>query len=180
MSDFEIFSGSIRAVFLLFIAISANFLGNTLNCGMQFDLVTTPILRNIFLYIIIVFTIDFTSKNSMSVGEILSKSLIIYIFYIMLSKQDYVSMYIIIILLIATYLCYLQTNYLKQNNTDIDIDIDTKFYDDLTSFLIVGIGLITLIGFIMYFNKQYNEHNADFDISKFIFGTNQCDKLKTL
>jgi len=47
----EIFTGSIRAVFLLFIAISANFLGNTLNCGLQFDLTTTPLLRNLFIYI---------------------------------------------------------------------------------------------------------------------------------
>lgn len=174
MTDLYKLSESIRAVFLLFIAISANFLGNTLNCGLQFDLTTTPILRNLFLYILIVFTIDFTSKKSMSVQEILSKSLIIYIFYIMLSKQDYITMYIVIILLISTYLCYLQSSYLKEN------DKDTIFFDELSSFLIYGIGIITIIGFLMYFSRQYNEHETDFDIIKFIFGTNQCDKLKTL
>lgn len=172
MLDYENFSDSIRAVFLLFIAICANFLGNTLNCGLQFDLTTTPILRNLFLYILIVFTIDFTSKDSMSVGEIMTKSLIIYIFYIMLSKQDYLTMYIVICLLIASYLCYIQTNYLKANGKE------NKFFNDLTSFLIFGIGIVTLIGFIMYFNKQYNDHKDNFDITKFIFGTNQCDKLK--
>jgi len=174
MFNYENLSGSIRAVFLLFIAISTNFLGNTLNCGIQYDLSTTPILRNLFLYIIIVFTIDFTSKNAMDIEEILTKSLIIYIFYIMLSKQDYITMYIVIILLIATYLCYLQTNYLKTNGKD------TKFLDNLSSFLIFGIGSVTIIGFIMYFNKQYNDHKKDFDLVKFVFGTNKCDKLKDL
>jgi hypothetical protein len=174
MLDYNNFSDSIRSVFLLFIAISANFLGNTLNCGIQFDLTTTPLLRNIFLYILIVFTTDFASKKSMSVGEILSKSLIIYIFYIMLSKQDYITIYIIIILLIATYLCYLQTNYLKDNNKNYN------FYDELTSFLIYGIGIVTVIGFLMYFSRQYNDNKDDFDMTKFIFGTNKCDKLKTL
>jgi hypothetical protein len=174
MIDYPKFTDSIRAVFLLFIAISANFLGNTLNCSLQFDLTTTPILRNLFLYILIVFTIDFTSKDSMSVGEIMSKSIIIYIFYIMLSKQDYMTMYIVVILLIASYLCYIQTNYLKENGKE------SKFLDDLTSFLIFGIGVVTLIGFIMYFNRQYNDHRDNFDITKFIFGTNQCDKLKTI
>lgn len=174
MFNYENFSGSIRAVFLLFIAISANFLGNTLNCGLQFDLTTTPLLRNLFLYILIVFTIDFTSKSAMNVEEIITRSLIIYIFYIMLSKQDYMTMYIVIILLIATYLCYLQTNYLKENSQE------TKFFDDLSSLLMFGIGAVTVIGFIMYFNRQYKEHKDDFDMMKFIFGTNQCDKLKTL
>lgn len=174
MFNYENFSGSIRAVFLLFIAISANFLGNTLNCGLQFDLTTSPLLRYLFLYILIVFTIDFTSKSAMNVEEIITRSLIIYIFYIMLSKQDYITMYIVIILLIASYLCYLQTNYLKENSQE------TKFFDDLSSLSMFGIGAVTVIGFIMYFNRQYNEHKDDFDIMKFIFGTNQCDKLKTL
>lgn len=174
MFDYDKFTESIRAVFLLFIAICANFLGNTLNCGLQFDLTTTPLLRNLFLYILIVFTIDFTSKDSMSVEEIMSKSLIIYIFYIMLSKQDYITLYIIITLLISTYLCYLQTNYLKENGKD------TKFFDELSSFIVFGIGVITIIGFLMYFSRQYNEHKNDFDIMKFIFGTNQCDKFKSL
>lgn len=171
---FDNLNDNIRAVFLLFIAISANFLGNTLNCGLQYNLTTTPYLRNLFLYILIVFTIDFTSKDSMSVGEILTKSLIIYIFYLMLSKQDYTTLWIIIILLIATYLTYIQTNHLKQNTEDV------KFYDNLSSLLMVGIAVVTLVGFLMYFNRQLNEHKDNFDYLKFIFGTNQCDKLKTL
>ncbi len=113
---FDNFSESIRAVFLLFIAISASYLENTINCNLQYNLITTPYLRHLFLYILIVFTIDFTSKSSMSVGEILSRSLIIYIFYILISKQNYITMYVVIILLIAIYLVYLKTNYLKENN----------------------------------------------------------------
>mgnify|MGYP001027577857 CR=1 FL=1 len=174
MFYYDKFTENVRAVFLLFIAIGANFLGNTFNCSLQFDLTTTPLLRNLFLYILIAFTIDFTSKDSMSVEEIMTKSLIIYIFYIMLSKQDYVTIYIVIILLISTYLCYLQTNYLKENGKD------TKFFDELSSLLVFGIGSVTIIGFLMYFSRQYNDHKNDFDMMKFLFGTNQCDKLKSL
>ncbi len=168
---FDNFSESIRAVFLLFIAISASYLENTINCNLQYNLITTPYLRHLFLYILIVFTIDFTSKSSMSVGEILSRSLIIYIFYILLSKQNYITMYVVIILLIAIYLVYLQTNYLKENNEN------TQFYDNLTSFLIFGVGAVTLVGFTLYFNKQYEDHKENFDMLKFIFGTNKCDNL---
>ena len=169
---FEEISNSIKAVFLLFIAISANFLGNTLSCNLQYNLTTIPYLRHIFLFLIIIFTIDFTSRSSISVEEILTRSLIIYIFFIMLNRQNYMTMYIVIIMLIVTYLIYLQTNNLKKNNKD------TIYYDNLSSFLIYGISFVTLIGFILYFNKQYNEHYNDFDILKFIFGTNICNNLK--
>jgi len=169
----EDISGIIRAVFLLIIAISANFLGNTLCCNLQYNFISNPYLRHFFLYLIIVFTIDFTSKNSKSITEVLTKSLIIYIFYIMLSKQDYITIYIVIIMLIAIYLIYIQTNYLKNNN------LDTTYYDNLTSNLTYGIIIISSIGFILYFNKQYNENYDDFDILKFIFGTNVCKKLIT-
>ncbi len=170
----ENFSDNVRAVFLLFIAISANFLGNTLNCGLQYDLTTTPILRQIFLYMLIIFTIDFTSKDSMSVSEILTKSLIIYIFYIMLSKQDYTTMCIVVILLISTYLCYIQTNY------NIENGLDTTSLNNLTSFLMYTIGIVTIFGFLMYFNRQYSDHKDNFNYLTFFTGTNQCDKLKNL
>jgi len=169
---FDDINSIIRAVFLLFIAISANFLGNTLSCNLQYNFISNPYLRHFFLYLIIVFTIDFTSKSSKSIIEILTKSLIIYIFYVILSKQNYITLYIVIIMLIAIYFIYIQTNYLKINN------LDTIYYDNLTSNLIYGVGIISSIGFILYFNKQYNDHYDDFDILKFIFGTNVCKKLK--
>jgi len=92
----------------------------------------------------------------------------------MLSKQDYLTMYIVVILLIASYLCYIQTNYLKEKGAN------TKFFNDLSSFLLFDIGAVTIIGFIIYFNRQSHVHRDNFDITKFIFRTNQCDKLKTL
>ena len=168
------FVPQIRAVFLLFIAISANFLGNTLSCSVQYNLTSNPYLRHLFLYLIIIFTIDFTSKDNMDPISIMEKTFVIYLFYVLLSKQSYTTIVIIIILLIATYLAYIQSTHLKQNNTG------TEFYDNLLSFLVVAIGVVTVVGFIMYFNKQYAEHSDDFDYLKFIFGTNQCDKLKTL
>ena len=170
---FENLNDTIRGVFLLIIAVSANLLGNTLNCNLQLNLTNIPYLRHLFLYLIIIFTIDFTSKNSMSIVEILTKSLIIYIFYILLSKQNYITLYIIIILLIAVYLCYIQSNYL----INLDKNNEENIYNTVSEYLTYLIGIVAIIGFAVYFTQQYNDHYDDFDFLKFIFGTNKCDKL---
>ena len=172
MIDLTNLSHTIKGVFLLFIAITANFLGNSLNCRLQLDLTNSSILRNIFLYMIIIFTIDFTSKKKMDIKEILKNSLLIYMFYIMLSKQNYITMYSVIILLTVIYLIDIQIGYLKENKKD------TSKLEEIKSILLYGVITITVSGFIIYFLKQHKEHKSNFDFTKFIFGTNVCDKLK--
>ena len=78
--DTTIFTSEIRAVLLLFIIISGSFLENTLNCNIQKALVDIPMLRHLFLLLIIFFTIDFTSKNESEPFDTLKKSFVIYIF----------------------------------------------------------------------------------------------------
>ncbi len=164
-------TAEIKAVFLLFIAISANFLGNTLNCNLQKELSENPLLRHLFLYIIVYFTIDFTSKSDMSPEEVFYKSIMIYIFYIILTKQTFETFIILFLLLITVYYLYTKINYENSKK------IDTKQTEQTMDYIVYIIAIVSLIGFGLYFNKQYTEHYDNFDIIKFIFGTNKCDKL---
>ena len=165
---------SIRAVFLLFIILTANFFASSLNCGIQYNLTTSPLFRHIFIYLFIVFSIEFTSKDARNVQEILLKSFVIFVFYIMFNKQHRYTMYVILMLFIALYMIYLQTNYLKKHKKN------TKIYDDLTNKILLLITVITIIGFLMYVNKQQNDYKGKFDILRFIFGNNKCESLKKL
>ncbi len=165
------FSSEIKAVFLLIIAISANFLGNSLNCGLQKGLTDSIIIRHLFLYLMIFCTIDFTAKDNMEPLDIMKRSFIIYLFYILLSKQNIETLILIFILLISIYILYLKINYEeKQGN-------DTLIYADSIEFLSYTVALISIVGFGFYFNRQYNEHSDSFDIITFIFGKNKCDKM---
>lgn len=165
------YSTEIRAVFLLFIAISANFLGNTLNCNLQKTLIESPILRHFFLFLIIFFTIDFTSKSELEPLEIFKKSLLIYIFYILLTKQNFQFLSVIIVLLILIYLTNIQIN-VKKNKLE-----DTTDMEKTMKYLSYIIGLLAIVGFALYLKKQYKDHYKTFDILKFIFGTNKCQSL---
>jgi len=161
----------IRAVLLLFIAISANFLGSTLNCSLQKTLTDNPVIKHLFLYLIIVFTIDFTSKSDLSIEQVIFKSFIIYLFYILLTKQSMEYLTIIIILLITLYLVFIQMNYEKSKSKDI------SNYINILNYLTYGIGIVTVVGFGLYLNKQQQDHPDDFDITKFIFGNSKCAGL---
>jgi uncharacterized membrane protein YfcA len=102
------------------------------------------------------------------------KSFVIFVFYIMFNKQHRYTMYVILMLFIALYMIYLQTNYLKKHKKN------TKIYDDLTNKILLLITVITIIGFLMYVNKQQNDYKGKFDILRFIFGNNKCESLKKL
>ena len=161
----------IRAVLLLFIAISANFLGSTLNCGLQKILTDNNIIRHLFLYLIILFTIDFTSKSDLPLEEIIFKSFVIHLFYILLTKQSIWSLTIIMLLIISLYFIFIQMNYEKSTNNNVDN------YNTILTYLTYSIGIVTIIGFGLYFNKQYHDYKDNFDITKFVFGTNKCTNL---
>jgi hypothetical protein len=165
------YSTEIRAVFLLFIAISANFLGNTLNCNLQKTLIESSILRHFFLFLIIFFTIDFASKSELEPLEIFKKSLLIYIFYILLTKQNFQFLSVIIVLLILIYLTNIKIN-VKKNKLE-----DTTDMEKTMKYLCYITGLVSIVGFALYLKKQYKDHYKTFDILKFIFGTNKCQSL---
>mgnify|MGYP000698587581 CR=1 FL=1 len=38
--------------------------------------------------------------------------------------------------------------------------------------------LVIIVGFILYFRKQYSEHSSDFSFISFIFGKTQCQSMK--
>ena len=103
--------------------------------------------------------------------DIMKRNFIIYLFYILLSKQNAETLIIIFILLISIYILYLKVNFeVKQGNNALK-------YEESIEFLSYTVSLISIVGFGFYFNRQYNEHSDSFDIITFIFGKNKCDKM---
>ena len=90
----------------------------------------------------------------------------------MLTKQNFSTLIIILILLVTVYILYLKINYENK------IGSDTKYYQKTLDTLSFVIGGITIVGFGLYLNRQYTEHSDNFEISKFIFGTNKCDYIQ--
>lgn len=161
----------VKAVFLLFIILAAGLAANTLNCNVQYLIANNPLFSQLFILLGVIFTIDFTSKGDLSPEQILSRSLIIYVFYLLLTKQNFVTFSIIFILLLTIYYVNIKMNYDQKNGADVE------GYKQNLNMLLYATGITTVIGYILYFMKQREEHYEHFDVLKFIFGTNKCDKL---
>jgi len=126
-------------------------------------------------------------------------SVIIYICFVLTTKMTpffFLSFVFTIIIAFSIYLI-LKVNIVKSNikldiksniflnrQDIIDMSENNNNYDSITnvlylynSLIIVYIFMIFLvcIGFFKYYIKQRNSKGKDFDILKFLFGTNECD-----
>ena len=168
------FSSNIQALFLLFLGISANFLGNTLNCSIQKILTDNSIIRHLFILMIVYFTTNFTSKTVMTPLEILKNSLIIYILYIFLTKQTYEMFLLNILLIFVIYVLFIQIEYEKSKNNENNVNKINNIINNFEYILIVTL----IIGFVFYFKKQYNDHKKNFDVLTFLLGSKSCSSIK--
>jgi hypothetical protein len=167
------FTENVKALFLLYLAISSNFLSNTMNCSIHKKLINNMPLKHLFILCIIYFTIDFASKENYSSLEILKRTIYIYILYIVLSKQQYNFFILNFIIIFIIYVISIQKSHEnKQNNTH-----NINKYNNIIKILQIILIITLIIGFLLYFNKQFTDHRQNFNIFKFMFGTIQCNKL---
>lgn len=160
-----------NGVFLLIIGISANFLGNTINCSAQKILTNNVIIKHLLILAIIQFTLDFSVEKNIKTGIIDIKYLDrflytfgIYILFILLTKQTYNTFIINIILLLLIYISH---KLFKKNNKIKRIITYVEYLWILS--LVIGTGL--------YLRKQYNEYKNDFSLYKFFLGTHKCTNI---
>jgi hypothetical protein len=163
---------NIKALFLLYLAISSNFLSNTMNCSINKVLKENMFLKHIFLIALIYFTIDFTSKDLQSPFNSFKQSMYIYILFLLLSKQQFIFFIINFSLIFVIYIMSIQDQYNKQNNVQSDHNL-LDYIRHLKQILIITL----IIGYVIYFKQQYTDYKGNFNLIYYIFGTISCKKM---
>ena len=178
----------ITGVFLLFLAISGNFLAETLGCQTQKLLTNSVAAKQIMIFFIIFFTLDFSNLSIEKPSTKFFKTVFVYIFYLFFTKMNRIPTLIVFILLIATYVTnsykkYYKAKFEEKTTTNIELHktkLKHKKMSDtlllLESFLLGIIMIVILVGFIKYYIQQKNEHKKDFNLFKFIFGVIKCGR----
>ncbi len=178
----NIATDSIKGLLLLFLAILANFLGKTLNCKTQDFLNNSAIGRNIVVYFLIYFTINFTTLHMHPIKEFVL-AFFIYVLYVLLMKQ---TQYFFLINLFIIFIIFVNAQIKdfhkidKEKTTSLplkeSIEKDIQNADKRNKTLLTILPITLIIGFILYFIKQSNEQK-DFNILTFLFGSNQCESI---
>lgn len=167
----------IQGVFLLLLAVSGNFVAETLSCQAQKLLTENMYVKNGVIILIIYFSLGFASnEKDISPTELLKQALYIWAFFLMFNKMEmlYTGMVVAMLTLLLVCKDYI-TYYTKQ-----DEEKNQKIINTLTQtidYLFYGITLTTIIGFGMYFKKQRNDYFSTFSYSKFLFGTPKCSNF---
>jgi|TARA_R110002074_G_scaffold207180_1_gene375770 Ca2+/Na+ antiporter len=180
---FEESLGIIDGLFLLFLAISGNFLAETLGCQTQELFTNSIIAKQIMTFFIIYFTIDFSDKNIEDPGTKLTKAGLVYLFFLLFTKMDLKPTVLVFVLLFGIYVSTSYKKYyeakFKQNDKPSKEDKNTHS-EKMASMIqtqktLMGIVVVTILaGFFMYYREKKIEYKETFNLQKFIFGVVKC------
>ena len=172
---FTFSSNVLKALFLLIIGITQD---SVVGCNAKKLLNDSMVARHFIIFLAIWYGIEITSELSQHPLITLQKSLLLWGIFIMFIRTSLIFTLILffmlfIILLAQTYLSYYGA--VNKNNDHIkEIILTEKIYTSL----LYSFGLVLVIGFVMYFMKQYKDHYDSFSFLVFIFGNIDCGHEK--
>lgn len=169
-TDLELILG----IFLLTLAVSGNFISETLNCKIRSLLSKNMYAKNIFILIIINFSLNLVGDKDTIPTEHLKNTFIIWILFQVFNKMNVFFTTLTFILLYVILVCKNWIDYYneidKEKNKEIIYQIDnTSRYLMLITFISI------IIGFSLYLKKQYSDHYKNFNFITFLFGKVTCN-----
>jgi hypothetical protein len=171
-------SSMLKGIFLLVLAVCGNFVAETLGCKTQALLSQSMLAKQTVILLIIYFAIDFTSSDDIATHPVDNMKYVlgIWVFYLMFTKMNRFFTVLVFGILSLMYLTSTFVSYYE----GLDEKEREKYasfismYHQSTSYVLYGIGGITLIGFGLYFQKQYKEHRKHWNTMTFIMGKPSC------
>jgi len=166
-----------NGVLLLILAISGNFIAETLGCKSQKLLSENMLAKHVVILFIIYFSLGFASESNPNPMILLRNSVSIWVLFLLFTKMSlnfniFVFGLVVLYHFINTYINYYSSLDKKKYKKEIDNYNKILYY---LKYLIIG---LLIVGFVLYFNKQRNEYSKNWSTFKFIFGVNKCKSLQ--
>lgn len=167
----------LNSIGLLFLTISSGYTSSLLSCGIQEYLQNNVIAKHVMLFLFITLYILMFSRNVYAntidnkwlFPETLFSALMIYTGFILLGKLQ--PSYVVVILIAIVIHMMLSS---ESTNKDQDI---LNILNFIKTMLIYFIGIVLVIGVLIYLYKQRKEQGQNFSWYKFIFGTPKCRRF---
>jgi len=163
----------LKGTFLILLAVAGNFIAETLGCNTQKFLTHNIFGKHLVLFLIIYFALDLTNDKPMSPVQILTTTSLVYLFFLLFTKQGPFFTMITFCILISMYITYNQMKYLKENDK-LKKEDERKLHQ-IIYYLQISFVLFLIIGYSRYYMKQRSDHGRNFNTLKFIFGSEKCD-----
>ena len=158
-------------VFILILIISANTLLPLFPCKFQSLLRDNMIMKHLFAFITMIFFVVLSAPLD-DKTNIFFKAILLYIFFVLVTKTNYKFFIAILILLATSYMTTLVKNDKKQNENKKEEEL--TMYDQFLFILYVVIICLTFLGMLIYMGEKKIEYKKNFSYVDFFFGKPQC------
>ena len=173
--DIALTGDIVKGIYLLILIIIAGDTASTFSRQGHKFLQNNYIAKHFIIICIIYFTIDYSGTKINHPIQTLLITGIIWLFYILISKQNLTFTIIIFGLITLIYFLYDFMNYYKDQykqtkDKEFQSKIDTL--DKIITYTTYIIIVISVIGFLKYYSFQKGVRKNKFHNAKFIFGSN--------
>jgi len=167
----------IKGIFLLVLAVAGNFVAETLGCKTQKLLSENMYAKHMVILLILYFAIGFTGGDvPQHPSVVLKMALGIYVLFLLFTKMDLRFTLIVFGLLAFTYVNSTFINYYKEVTPEEEKTIE--LLEKIQKVMYVSMTGLIILGFSLYFRKQYSEYYKTWSTSKFLFGVNKCQSMQ--
>jgi len=172
----------IYPIFILILIISSNYLTELFPCRLR-DLLTNNIyIKHLFGFLTLLFFISITISNiGSNVIELLKNSFILYLYFVLLTKNNKYFFIIICVILAVIYLGQIEINLLnKKENKSENEKLFLKIYDKrqntfgIENILHYTIILLLVLGALVYMGEKKLEYKKKFKYLIFLLGKPIC------
>lgn len=168
-------NNNILGIFLLLLAVCGNFIAETLGCKSQKLLQENMLAKNIIIILITYFSLGLSNADKVVSPLVnLRHALMVWSGFIIFNKMSIQFTLFSFLLLTIKLVIYNYIDYFKKTG---NIAYNQGLESTYNILLYLNVFTI-IIGFILYFRKQYKEHSKGFSIIKFLFGVSVCDYAK--
>jgi hypothetical protein len=162
----------IKGVFLLVLAVCGNFVAETLGCKTQKLLSENIFAKHVIVIMIIFFSINLTGNSDIHPNINMAKSLFVWFLFLIFTKMSLNFTVIVFTLIMVVYILDTYIDYYQKKNKD------TKLLSSIQNNIYYLIISLIVVGFILYFNKQYKDYKDNWDTVTFLFGKTICESRK--
>jgi hypothetical protein len=172
----------IYPIFILLLIISSNYLADLFPCRLRNILENNIYVKHLFGYLTLLFFISITLDDiGTSVNELIKNSFVLYLYFVLLTKNNKYFFISICIVLAIIYLAHIELKLLKKKenkneNEKLFLDIYEKRKNKfgLDTILHYVILILLALGTLTYMGEKKIEYKDKFDYLTFFLGKQVC------
>lgn len=164
---------TIASLFIVFFSISDNYVGEVIGCKTRKLFMKSMLFKHISLLFFIYFAVNLTNNKHEHPLNVLKKTILLWLFYLVFIRMDTFYLGICISLLViyfitGQYKLYLQDN--DKNKYDSEIANLNKATDTIEMIILIPM----LIGFVKYYKDERKTYGKAFSFYQFVLGHKKC------